>query len=52
MHQFPVSDRPSGDNVKNESEGHVAKGGWPSRDTCTFVGVTPVIPTVTGVVLP
>src|ERR671912_590170 len=52
MHQFPVNDWPSVDNVKNVPEGHTAKGGWPSRDSSTFVGLVPTIPTVTRAVLP
>jgi hypothetical protein len=52
MHQFPVNDLPSGDHVKKESKGHVAKKGWPSNESCTCVGVSPVIPTVIRVVAP
>jgi len=52
MHQFPVKDWPSGDNVKNVPDGHIAKGGLPSRESSTFVGLVPAIPTVTAVVVP
>ena len=52
IHQLPVNDWPSGDNVKNVPEGHEANGGLPSRESSTFVGLVPDIPTVTAAVLP
>jgi hypothetical protein len=52
MHQLPVNDWPSADKVKNVPEGHTANGGLPSRDSSTFVGLVPGIPTVTRAVVP
>ncbi len=52
MHQFPVKDWPSGDNVKKVPDGQTANGGLPSRESSTFVGFVPAIPTLTAAVVP
>src|SRR3712207_2964427 len=52
MHQLPVKDCPSPDRVKNVSDGQTANGGLPSRESSTFVGFVPDIPTVTRVLVP